>query len=120
VQPVPVLAASAALWRDETHVIANRALYAEKFSDASAIFGNRFGFYRPGGGFFLWLDVGNGETAAKRLWAEAGLRVLPGAYLARDAGQGNPGQAYIRVALVHDRARTKQAMTRMAEVLEDL
>jgi N-succinyldiaminopimelate aminotransferase len=120
VQPLPVLAAAAALWRDETHVIANRALYAEKVSDARAVFGNRFGFYRPDGGFFLWLDVGDGEAAAKKLWTDAGIRVLPGAYLARDAGAGNPGQAYIRVALVHDRARTKDAMARMADVLEDL
>ena len=43
--------------------------------------GNRFGFYRPAGGFFLWLDVGDGEAACRRLWREGGVRVLPGGYL---------------------------------------
>ena len=119
VQPLPVLAASAALWRDEVHVETNRALYRAKIDDAAQIFGNRFGFYRPAGGFFLWLDVGDGERAAKRLWSEAGIRVLPGAYLARAGADGkNPGQPYIRVALVHDRKVTAEALTRMKSLLE--
>ena len=118
VQPLPVIAASAALWRDETHVEESRALYRAKIEDAAKIFGNQFGFYRPAGGFFLWLDVGDGEVAAKRLWSEAGIRVLPGAYLARAGGDGkNPGQPYIRVALVHDRAVTTDALMRMKTVL---
>ena len=121
VQPVPVLNAAAALWRDETHVEENRALYRAKFDDAAKIFGNRFGFYRPGGGFFLWLDVGDGETAARALWRDAGIKVLPGGYLARpDASGRNPGASYIRVALVHDRARTADALIRMKDVLERL
>ena len=117
VQPLPVLAASAALWRDEIHVEETRALYRAKIDDAAKIFGNQFGFYRPAGGFFLWLDVGDGERAAKRLWRDAGLRVLPGAYLARTAGGKNPGQQYIRVALVHDRKTTADALTRMKDLL---
>lgn len=117
VQPLPVLAASAALWRDETHVEENRALYRAKIDDAARIFGNRFGFYRPAGGFFLWLDVGDGERAAKRLWGDAGIRVLPGAYLARAAQGKNPGQPYIRVAVVHDRNVTADALTRMKDLL---
>ncbi len=98
--PLPVLAASAALWRDEEHVEANRALYRGKFDAAERRLRGRFGFYRPAGGFFLWLDVGDGEVAGRRLWQKAGLRVLPGAYLARGNGADNPGQQYIRVALI--------------------
>jgi len=121
VQPIPVMNAATALWRDEDHVEANRALYRAKFDDAAEIFGTDFGFYRPAGGFFLWLDVGNGEAATQKLWHEAGIKVLPGAYLARDAEDGsprsNPGQAYIRVALVHDRDRTRTALLRMKQTL---
>jgi N-succinyldiaminopimelate aminotransferase len=121
VQPVPVLAGAAALWRDENHVEDNRRLYREKANDAQRIFGNQFGFYRPAGGFFLWLDVGNGEAATKKLWSEAGVKVLPGAYLARAGKDGvNPGHAYIRVALVHDRARTETALVRMKQTLARL
>ena len=62
--------------------------YREKIDMAEAVLGNRFGFFRPPGGFFLWLDVGNGIEAARRLWAEAAVKVLPGAYLAEDRADG--------------------------------
>ena len=121
VQPYPVMNAATALWRDEAHVDDNRRLYREKFDDAARIFGSSFGFYRPSGGFFLWLDVGDGEAATKKLWRDAGVKVLPGAYLARPATANdpasNPGRAYIRVALVHDRARTADAIQRMKQTL---
>ena len=116
--PLPVLAAAAALWRDESHVEANRALYRAKFDLAERLLGGRFGFRRPPGGFFLWLDVGDGEVAALKLWRDAQIRVLPGAYLARAAGDGhNPGAPFIRVALVHDLDLTERALTRFAEIL---
>lgn len=119
VQPVPVLTAAAALWSDEAHVDDNRALYRGKFNDAAQIFGKSFGFYRPEGGFFLWLDVGDGERAAKALWTKAGIKVLPGGYLARpDAAGRNPGASYIRVALVHERNRVADALQNMRRVLE--
>ena len=115
---LPVLAAAAALWRDDAHVEGNRALYREKFDAAERIIGNRFGFYRPDGGFFLWLDVGGGETAARALWAGAGVRVLPGGYLSGAAnGEANPAAPYIRVALVHDTATVERALHAMTEVL---
>ena len=60
--PLPVYAAATALWRDEAHVVANRALYVEKFDLAERILSNRFGFYRPKGGFFLWPGRGPGIT----------------------------------------------------------
>jgi N-succinyldiaminopimelate aminotransferase len=116
--PLPILAASTALWQDETHVVATRALYRAKLDAAEAIFGDRLGFYRPAGGFYLWLDVGDGERAASRLWTAAGVRVLPGAYLARSAADGvNPGAAFIRVALVHDLETTGRALARISDVL---
>ncbi len=116
--PMPIQAASIALWSDEAHVERNRALYRAKFDLAGQILGNRFGFVRPGGGFYLWLDVGDGEKAARALWAEAGLRVLPGAYMSRaTAGGANPGAPYIRVALVHDADATAEALQRLVKVL---
>ena len=89
------MAASSALWRDESHVEVNHALYRQKFGFADELLLGHFAYKRPAGGFFLWLDVaaqGGGEEAAKKLWAEAGLRVLPGAYLSRPEPDGsNPG-----------------------------
>ncbi len=73
---------------------------------------------RPPGGFFLWLDVGDGVEAARRLWAEAGVKVLPGRYLAADAEDGgNEAHAYIRVALVDDVETTGAALERIAATL---
>jgi len=116
--PLPIQAAATALWRDEAHVDANRALYRKKFDVAERVLKGRFGFYRPPGGFLLWLDVGDGEQAALTLWREAAVRTLPGAYIARPNARGeNPGQRYIRVALVHDDATIEAGLSRMVQVL---
>jgi len=102
--PGPVQMVSAAVWNDEAHVVQNRALYAAKFDLADRILGNIAGIRTPRAGFFLWLPVEDDEAAAVKLWTEHGLRVLPGRYLANEThaslGGGNPGQGYIRVALV--------------------
>jgi aspartate/methionine/tyrosine aminotransferase len=119
--PMPIMAASAAAWNDEAHVVANREIYREKFKLAHRLLGNRTGFRIPEGGIFLWLDVGNGEETALRLWREAGVRVVPGAYMGREIERGkprtNPGFSYIRVALVNDLSTIMTALERMVEVL---
>jgi len=115
---LPVMAASAALWRDEAHVEENRARYREKFDIADQVLGGRFGYTRPGGGFFLWLNVGDGEAAAVKLWRDAAIRTLPGAYMARPDENGlNPGQNYIRVALVDEPQVIRKALESLVEVL---
>jgi N-succinyldiaminopimelate aminotransferase len=66
----------------------------------------------------LWLDVGDCEETTTTLWREAGLKVLPGGYVARDVpNEPNPGAPYIRLALVHDDATTEEALTRLTSVL---
>ncbi len=119
--PIPAQEVAVAAYRDEVHVEANRDLYREKFDLADQIIGDRYGYRRPAGGFFLWLDVaalGGSEAAATRLWREAGVRVLPGRYAARDQDDGsNPGTDYIRVAMVHDRETTAEALHRIVAVL---
>ena len=115
--PLSTLEAAAALWRDDAHVAATRALYRRKFDDAERILGGRFGFYRPAGGFYLWLDVGDGEAATRKLW-EAGVKVLPGSYLTRPDPDGtNIGAPYIRVALVGEVDATEDAIHRIARTL---
>lgn len=115
--PLPVAAASAAVWSEETHVETNRALYRAKFDLAERSLGNRFGFKRPDGGFFLWLETGDGEAAAKALWTRGGVRVLPGAYLSQETLRGNPGANFVRIALVNDFETTQEALRRIAQIL---
>lgn len=119
--PLPVQRVSTAVWQDEAHVVENRALYLSKYAIADRIFGNVPGYFAPQGGFFLWLpvppDIGTGEDAARKLWAEAGIQVLPGAYLARDTGDDNPGRDFIRVALVASDNETGTALNRLKNCL---
>jgi N-succinyldiaminopimelate aminotransferase len=119
--PGPIQAASAAAWRDEAHVAANRAAYAQKMAAAERMLANRTGFRRPAGGFFLWLATGNGEETALRLWREQGVKVLPGAYMGREIEPGktqsNPGFSYVRVALVSDLSTIMTALERVNDFL---
>ena len=119
--PMPAQRVAIAAYGDETHVAENRRLYSEKFDLADQILGGRYGYQRPAGGFFLWLDVsahGGDEAVALRLWKAAGLRVVPGRYLARDQADGsNPGRGYIRVAMVHDNTTTAEALHRLVAEL---
>lgn len=116
--PEPLQAVAAAVWADEAHVEANRDLYLRKYLMADATLGDVPGYVPPVAGFFLWLPVaGGGEAAALKLWRETGVRVLPGAYLARDAGGMNPGADFIRVALVAPEDQTRDALTRLRTCL---
>ena len=119
--PTPAQYVAIAAYGDEAHVQENRTLYSAKFDLADQIIGDRYGYERPDGGFFLWLDVskqGGSEVVTKRLWAEAGVRVVPGRYLARNQTDGsNPGADYIRVAMVQDKAATAEALHRLVAVL---
>jgi N-succinyldiaminopimelate aminotransferase len=119
--PTPLQHVAIAAYNDETHVEDNRRLYREKFDLADQIIGDRYNYRRPAGGFFLWLDVsaqGGSEAVTQRLWRDAGLRVVPGRYLAREQADGsNPGADYIRVAMVQDSAITAEALHRLVAVL---
>jgi N-succinyldiaminopimelate aminotransferase len=119
--PVPAQEVAVAAYGDEAHVEENRRLYKAKFDLADQIIGDRFGYRRPAGGFYLWLDVtarGGDEAATVALWRDAGLRVIPGRYLAREQVDGsNPGAGYIRVAMVHDKETTAEALHRLVAVL---
>ena len=118
VQPLPLMAAATALWRDEAHVRENRDLYREKFDLADSYLSGHLDYHRPDGGFFLWLNVGDSEAITRKLWSEAALKVVPGAYIgyADDSGW-NPGAYAIRVALVHDMTTTERALDRLVKTL---
>ncbi|MFZ0027945.1 MAG: aminotransferase class I/II-fold pyridoxal phosphate-dependent enzyme [Pseudolabrys sp.] len=119
--PTPAQYVAIAAYGDEAHVQENRKLYSAKFDLADQIVGGRYGYERPAGGFFLWLDIskhGSSEMVTKKLWSGAGVRVVPGRYLAREQNDGsNPGEGYIRVAMVQDKAATAEALHRLVAVL---
>jgi aspartate/methionine/tyrosine aminotransferase len=115
--PLPLQRVAERAWADEGHVAASRALYQEKYRIADEVLGDAAGYRAPQAGFFLWMPVRDGEEAALQLWREAGVRVLPGAYLARDAGSGNPGKGYIRVALVAGAEEVRRGLGLIRDVI---
>lgn len=112
--------ASTAIWSEEQHVAVIRQAYRAKFDACDELLKGRFGYRRPAGGFFLWLDMshlGSGVDATVTLWKRCGVKVVPGAYLARTNREGmNPGEKYVRVALVHDVATIREALERVVAV----
>ncbi|GAB4308887.1 MAG: aminotransferase class I/II-fold pyridoxal phosphate-dependent enzyme [Roseovarius sp.] len=115
--PMPIQHASERLWDDEEHVHENRRLYGEKYAIADEILAGIDGYEPPEAGFFLWLPVPDGETAALKLWRETGVQVLPGAYLGREVAGENPGRGYVRAAMVAPRDEVADGLGRLRACL---
>ena len=118
--PTPLQAVAAAAWSDENHVVENRKLYQKKYQIADNIFKNIKGYNAPQAGFFLWLPVENDEQATLNLWKQSGIRVLPGSYLSRNVDNKNPGEKYIRVAMVAPFGETKLGLQTIKDNLYTL
>jgi N-succinyldiaminopimelate aminotransferase len=96
-----VQAASIAAWNDEAHVIENRRLYAEKFNIVTPILSEKLRVEMPDAAFYLWAKSNIPDTElAVKLYRDLNITVLPGSYLAREANGTNPGEGFIRLALV--------------------
>ena len=117
--PGPLMEAATALWADEDHVVANRALYEGLVNMADDLLGHLEGYNRPEAAFFLWFNCTSyglsGELAALSLWQEQGVKVMPGRFMSREDEHGRtPGDDYIRIALVHDVDTTRDMLGRVA------
>ena len=111
-----VQAASVAAWNDEAHVEENRAKYRAKFEAVAMM---RPNVRIPEGGFFVWLSVDDDESFARDLYRATGVTVLPGSYLGRDTGFGNPGEGFVRVALVPELPVCVDAFERIARFVAE-
>ena len=113
---VAVQKASAAAWRDEAHVQENRRLYAEKYRRVLPILQAPLHAPMPDGGFYIWLRTPIDDAEfARRLHHEYNVLVLPGSFLARNAGGRNPGTNHVRVALVAPVEECVEAARRMMD-----
>ena len=118
-----VQAASAAAWSDEQHVIANRALYREKFSQVTPLLAEVMDVALPDAGFYLWAGLpqtfkGLDEAFSRELFALYNVVVLPGSYLAREALGHNPGAGRVRMALVAETAECVEAAQRIVQFIQ--
>ena len=114
-----VQAASTVAWRDEQHVVENRALYRSKFAQVTPILAEVLEVALPDAGFYLWAKVkGNDTDFARDLFALYNVTVLPGSYVARDFHGSNPGAGRIRMALVAETLECVQAAQRIAQFVK--
>ncbi len=111
-----VQAASIAAWSDEMHVAENRRLYVEKFGRVAGILKPVLPVSMPDAGFYLWIRTPIADSSfAQGLYRDYNVAVLPGSYLARSANGVNPGEGFVRLALVASTEETVEAARRIAE-----
>ena len=114
-----VQSASTRAWADEEHVVANRAMYRDKFARVTPILAEVLEVALPDAGFYLWARVKGSDTAfARELFALYNVTVLPGSFLAREVDGANPGAQRIRMALVAETAECEEAAHRMAQFVK--
>ncbi|WP_201610875.1 succinyldiaminopimelate transaminase [Psychrobacter submarinus] len=120
--PIPHQLASIAAWQDEKHVAHNRALYKEKFALWMAELGDLLELRMPDAGFYFWVKVpelfaGDDEAFVKALYEQANIHALAGRYLSREVNGKNPGQGYVRMALVASVEESREAIERIRQLL---
>ncbi len=120
--PIPHQLASIAAWEDEKHVAHNRALYQEKFALWMSELGELLDLRMPEAGFYFWVKVpeqfnGDDEIFVKALYEQANIHALAGRYLSREVNGKNPGQGYVRIALVASVEESREAISRIRKLL---
>ena len=116
-----VAAASIAAWKDEQHVKENRQKYADKFSALAPQLEAHLPVRRPDAAFYLWAKTPFDDTDfARDLYQQYNVTVLPGSYLGRQAHGQNPGQGFVRIALVAEFAECATAIERLIEFCRKL
>ena len=120
--PIPHQLASIAAWQDEKHVAHNRALYQEKFALWMSELGELLELRMPDAGFYFWVKVpeqfgGDDEIFVKALYEQANIHALAGRYLSREVDGHNPGQGYVRIALVASVDESREAISRIRKLL---
>jgi N-succinyldiaminopimelate aminotransferase len=119
--PVPTQLASVAAWKDEAHVHANRVAYRQKFEAVLDILDGVLDVSMPDASFYLWPKTPiRGEDFAQQLFAQQNVTVLPGSYLARMCDGLNPGEDYVRMALVAPLAECIEAAQRIKAFVNSL
>jgi N-succinyldiaminopimelate aminotransferase len=115
-----VQSASVAAWNDEAHVVANREQYRRKFAEVTPLLERVLDVRLPDASFYLWAGVRGSDTDfARDLLAQYNVTVLPGSYLAREAGGANPGAGRVRMALVADTPECLEAAQRIVQFVQN-
>ena len=97
----PTQIASISAWQDESHVVSNRKLYQQKFSQVLETLDGCLNVQMPDASFYLWPQLPcDDEIFCQKLFEQQNITCLPGQYLSRTVNGFNPGKNFARLALV--------------------
>ncbi len=108
--PLPLQHAASVAWADQEHVDEFRKKYIKNFEIAKEV----LGLTAPLATFYIWLPVEDEITFTIRLYKEYNLKVIPGSFLGRE-GQG---QGFVRLALVYEEEKTREALKRIKMLID--
>lgn len=109
--PLPLQYAAAVAWADQAHVDLFREKYKKNFEVAKEV----LGVDAPEATFYIWLKVGDEINFTIELYEKYNLKVIPGSFLGREG----EGKGYVRLALVYEAEKTKEALERVAALMEE-
>ena len=109
--PLPLQHAAAAAWADQEHVDGFREKYQKNFEVAKEV----LGVDAPEATFYIWLKVEDEIAFTTKLYKEYNLKVIPGSFLGREG----EGKGYVRLALVYEADKTREALERIKLALEN-
>jgi aspartate/methionine/tyrosine aminotransferase len=110
--PLPLQHAAAVAWADQKHVDGFRAKYRKNFEIAKEV----LGVEPPEATFYIWMKVDDEIDYTVKLYERYNLKVIPGSFLGREG----EGRGYVRLALVYEAKKTREALERIAALNEEL
>ncbi len=117
---LPTQMASTWAWNDNKHVEENRIEYDKRYEAAISCLDSSENIIRPEGGFYIWLKLPcDDKDFAVSLYAKQGVLALPGSYLGKEIEKHNPGEGFLRLAVVHDIETVIQAFSAVNKTLLD-
>ena len=117
---LPTQMASTWAWNDNKHVEENRIEYDKRYEAAISCLDSSENIIRPEGGFYIWLKLPcDDKDFAVSLFAKQGVLALPGSYLGKEIEKHNPGEGFLRLAVVHDIETVIKAFSAVNKTLLD-
>jgi len=110
--PLPLQHAAAVAWADQKHVDGFRQKYRKNFEVAKEL----LGVDAPEATFYIWMKVDDEIDYTVKLYECYNLKVIPGSFLGREG----EGKGYVRLALVYEEEKTREALERIAALNEEL
>ncbi|MEA1954716.1 MAG: succinyldiaminopimelate transaminase [Campylobacterota bacterium] len=108
--PLPLQHAAAVAWADQAHVDGFREKYRMNFKVAKEV----LGVETPDATFYIWLKVDDEIEFTTTLYRTYNIKVIPGSFLGREG----EGRGYVRLALVYEEEKTREALKRIKLALE--